>query len=800
SAMAARMAQLAPVSSSSSLAPATGALREALQPLDLEPVRDVGDSPPILHGETFASAAHERVGLAAAIERFHANGYRYGDQAILCRTHKQARQIAAVLTRQDVPVSQLGDFFERPEVKDALMLLTLASGPDARGILRAAPLLVALGCPAPVGNELAATVRYLSTQRRPLPGALQNGHLLGQIPSLSPTTRAGLVRLGESATGLRNSSTVGLKLADFLLRPGGYAWRLARVANGQDAPRQQDALPGLEAAGQAQQALAALGELVRLAWRFDARWLAEPEFRARLSRAVRHRKATRPAQPDTLTMAPNADVMPTPSAAPASAPLQADETAPAVTCFLHYLHALRATDVTVPVPAGNEDAVHILTLHQSKGLEFPVVLLPNLAHGQFPATRHGREEIPPPGFRDGDTPGERDAEERCLFYVGVTRARDIVAFSRAASYGKARTAERSVLLALVDGAPDWAAAEPLLTDEECERLLAIAAAFEETSDDEEQDDSERLVEVSTTPAQSPREKPVFRLHDLNQYLECPLQYKYMRIHGFRDPARDAVYSFHAYIRRGARELRDVQASTPGADWKAAEARLQPLWDEIGPAGHAYEDFYQQAAEAILREEWRAITSPEQAIASERVRLAQPLRAEMKQCVVEVTADREIDARIGADEGAAPLTVLVRLHTGRPRDDHKDDLTLPLYYLAYHQQHPDIPVRIVLAYTGGTLDDMTADSADPADSAGSYDPRQQHDVTDEARKAAERYLDASRKSRSKLDKLDEAAMGIVAGAFAPHPEERRCAACAYCYVCPSDPENVDPSPIPAARTT
>ncbi|HKT40343.1 MAG TPA: PD-(D/E)XK nuclease family protein, partial [Ktedonobacterales bacterium] len=299
-----------------------------------------------------------------------------------------------------------------------------------------------------------------------------------------------------------------------------------------------------------------------------------------------------------------------------------------------------------------------------------------------------------------------------------------------------------------------------------------------------------------TPAQSLREKPVFRLHDLNQYLECPLQYKYMRIHGFHDPTRDAVYGFHAYIRRGAQKLRDVQASSPGADWKAVEPELRPLWDEIGPAGHAYEDFYRQAAETILRAEWRAITSPEQAAVSERVRLAQPLQAELKQCIVEVTADREIDARVATGASTdAPLTVLVRLHTGRQRDDHKDDLTLPLYYLAYQQQHPGVPVRIVLAYTGGTLDDVTADSTDSADPADSYDPRHQHDVTEEARKAARRYLDPMRKGRSKLDKLDKAAMGIVAGAFAPRPEERRCAACAFCYVCPSDPESADLIPIP-----
>jgi hypothetical protein len=109
------------------------------------------------------------------------------------------------------------------------------------------------------------------------------------------------------------------------------------------------------------------------------------------------------------------------------------------------------------------------------------------------------------------------------------------------------------------------------------------------------------------------------------------------------------------------------------------------------------------------------------------------------------------------------------------------------------------VRIVLAYTGGTLDGASANSGDSANSADPYGPQQRHDVTDEARKAAERYLDPMRKSRSKLDKLDEAAMGIVAGDFAPRPEERRCAACAYRYVCPSDPESADPSPIPTAAS-
>jgi ATP-dependent DNA helicase UvrD/PcrA len=789
SAMAARMAELAPNPATTD-APVSMALREAMKPRSLEPDRSEGTHPALAHTETFSSDAHERVGLAAAIERHKTLGYNYGDQAILCRTHKQARQIASVLTGQGVPVSQLGDFFDRPEVKDAIMLLLLAAGPDGRGVLRATPLLVALGHPSPAGGELAATTHYLSSQRTALPGALCSTHTLSQVTALSATTRAGLIKLGQAATEVRNSDRVGSKLAEFLLRPAGYAWRLARVADGLDAPQTSDQLPGMRSPAQAQQALAALGELVRLAWRFDLRWKNEPEFRARLSRAVAHRRAARPIEPDTLTPAPDADIVNiavTPGTG-TQTQTQTTEKGQAVRSFLHYLHALRATDVVVPIPAGDEDAVHLLTLHQSKGLEFPVVLIPNLAHGQFPLARHGREEASPPGFRESDAPGEREEEERCLFYVGVTRARDIVAFTRATSYSKNRLAERSPLLALLDDTPGWTDAAPLLSDDECEHLLTVAAAFEEADGDESDEEAEAAPVTMQTPAPSPAAKPIFRLHDLNQYLECPLQYKYTRIHDFRDPTRDAVYSFHKYIRQGMQKLRDVKASNPGADWKAAGAHLQPLWEGVGPAGHAYEDFYRQAAETILREEWQAITSPKSAATSERVRLAQPLQAHLNHCIVEVTADREIKMTATAIEGATvPLTVLVRLHTGRPRDKDKDDLTLPLYYLAYQQAHPGVPLRIVLAYTGGIAEDGAI---------GAYDPRNQVDVTEAACKDAEIYRNATRKRRSKLDKLDEAAMGIVAGEFAPRPDERRCAACAFCYVCPSDPESATLSPTPA----
>jgi hypothetical protein len=224
------------------------------------------------------------------------------------------------------------------------------------------------------------------------------------------------------------------------------------------------------------------------------------------------------------------------------------------------------------------------------------------------------------------------------------------------------------------------------------------------------------------------------------------------------------------------------------DWQAAMAHLRDLWASDGPAGHAYDALYWQAAETILREEWKAITAPKNTHGTGRVLLAQPLQAELRCCTVEVTADRVIEGAISyPDDSTAPsgpllsLTVLVRLHTGRPHEEDKNDLTLPLYYLAHQRQHPGTAVRIALAYAGGALADVAAETTGPG-------PGDLVDMTEIARHDAEKYLKPGRRQRSKLDKLDEAALGIASKRFAPRPDEHRCAACAYCYVCPADPES------------
>lgn len=75
--------------------------------------------------------------------------------------------------------------------------------------------------------------------------------------------------------------------------------------------------------------------------------------------------------------------------------------------FLQRAMLLAATDSLDP----NADAVTLMTLHNAKGLEFPVVFVTGLEDGLFPTSQ---------AFDDP----ARMEEERRLFYVGITRAEE----------------------------------------------------------------------------------------------------------------------------------------------------------------------------------------------------------------------------------------------------------------------------------------------------------------------------------------------------------------------------------------
>ena len=161
------------------------------------------------------------------------------------------------------------------------------------------------------------------------------------------------------------------------------------------------------------------------------------------------------------------------------------------------------------------DAVAVVTIHKAKGLEWPVVYLVGLVDGRFPA-RGRREQLAVPDallrgtFPVGDAQVQ---EERRLFYVGMTRARDELYLCHALDYGGKRTRRVSpfVLEALdlpAGAQPATRAADPL------ERLGSFEAP---------------AVAEAVPSAARPAGPLVLSFNQVDAYLTCPLRYKYAHV-------------------------------------------------------------------------------------------------------------------------------------------------------------------------------------------------------------------------------------------------------------------------------
>ncbi len=101
-------------------------------------------------------------------------------------------------------------------------------------------------------------------------------------------------------------------------------------------------------------------------------------------------------------------------------------------------------DVTLLTDADNQEddqnVVTLMTLHASKGLEFPVVFITGMEEGLFPLAKAAQD------------PSDLE-EERRLFYVGVTRAESNLFISHARSrfrYGQHESSVRSRFLDEID--------------------------------------------------------------------------------------------------------------------------------------------------------------------------------------------------------------------------------------------------------------------------------------------------------------------------------------------------------------
>ncbi len=259
-----------------------------------------------------------------------------------------------------------------------------------------------------------------------------------------------------------------------------------------------------------------------------------------------------------------------------------------VPAFVAHLDLLREAgdDPAVAEADPDEDAVHVLTVHKAKGLEFPTVFLVGCAEGKFPLQRRGdalalpdalaKEELAPGG-------GGQLLEERRLFYVAMTRARDELLLTSASDYGtlRARKVSRFVVEAL-----DLPSPKPVSRRTAPLEALARHAPVPE----------------GAPPADPPiPEDELLRLSygQIDDYETCPLKYRY--VHVLRVPllTHHAVVYGHA-VHEAVRRLFEARLAGRGFGADDLVAAFRAAWVSEGFLSRTHEDERLREGEAMLR--------------------------------------------------------------------------------------------------------------------------------------------------------------------------------------------------------
>jgi DNA helicase-2/ATP-dependent DNA helicase PcrA len=261
------------------------------------------------------------------------------------------------------------------------------------------------------------------------------------------------------------------------------------------------------------------------------------------------------------------------------------------------------------------DAVAVLTVHKAKGLEFPVVFMVGLVDGRFPA-RTRREQLALPVELVDEALPEGDPhvqEERRLFYVGMTRARDELVLTYAADYGgrRARRASQFVLEALDVpaigagvAATDTAAGEAA-AGAAAEGAASGAASQPSPAASGARSPLERLTgfQPAATPAEPGRE-PVegplsLSFYQVDDYLTCPLKYKY--VHVLRVPiAPHHSIVYGSALHQAVQEFHRRQARGYVMSEDELIAAFERAWSNEGFLTREHEEARLAAGRAALR--------------------------------------------------------------------------------------------------------------------------------------------------------------------------------------------------------
>ncbi len=230
----------------------------------------------------------------------------------------------------------------------------------------------------------------------------------------------------------------------------------------------------------------------------------------------------------------------------------------------------------VPEWASGLNAVRLLTVHASKGLEFGAVFIPSLGQGYFPARNRWEPAPPPVGMIPADfLNASHDEEEECLFFVALSRARDFLCVSRAIRYGKQNSNASKFLQLIERRLPYDPRGKATWLSRRAGPVLSMAA-----------------------PPTSP--SVAYDVRDLDIYLRCPKKYFYERILGLIGKREDAAYvKFHQCVYKFLRWMATERSQGNLVQIEGSMAKLKEVWITSGPTEHPYEPIYLKNAQEMV---------------------------------------------------------------------------------------------------------------------------------------------------------------------------------------------------------
>ena len=255
----------------------------------------------------------------------------------------------------------------------------------------------------------------------------------------------------------------------------------------------------------------------------------------------------------------------------------------------------------VPAAALHLDAVRLMTVHGSKGLEFEAVHVPGLTVASFPSSNRGERCPPPKGMivGSGDASPKDEAkrahndEEECLFFVALSRARTHLRLYHARNQRNGNRRSPSPFLNWLSAGFVHEVANPpkLALPTNAPRLQPIAITWP--------------TDWAVTDSR------------LGSYEKCPRRFFYTHVLGLGGARKPTALSrTHDCLYDLLRWLADARRiGEPDLD--EAETAFEAIWQARGPADHAFAADYRRLAS-------RLIAALLKAGAGYRFRDAQPL--------------------------------------------------------------------------------------------------------------------------------------------------------------------------------